>query len=132
MREEFLRRQDTDPVLKQVLKGLTFRLIMLSLDAPGEQDRQMAMNLQGGRFISIVYDIQPAPSELRTIPFDSKRFDARGTAPHQVFVDLCTGKRELISTFPLVKIEGNIGKLMGQIEGFTALINFISKMDIVP
>ncbi len=132
MREEFLRRQDTDPVLKQVLKGLTFRLIMLSLDAPGEQDRQMAMNLQRGRFISIVYDIQPAPSELRTIPFDSKRFDARGTAPHQVFVDLCTGKRELISTFPLVKIEGNIGKLMGQIEGFTALINFISKMDIVP
>ena len=132
MREEFLRRQDVDLDLKQVLKGLTFRLIKLSLDAPGNQDRQMAMNLQGGRFISIVYDIQPAPSELRTMPFDSKRFDARGTAPHQVFVELCTGKRELISTFPLVKIEGNIGKLMGQIEGFVALINFISKMDIVP
>jgi hypothetical protein len=132
MREEFLRRQDLDPSLKQVLKGLTFRLIMLSLDAPGNQDRQMAMNLQGGRFITIVYDIQPAPSELRTMPFDSKRFDARGTAPHQVFVDLCTGKRELISTFPLVKIEGNIGRLMGQIEGFVALIKFISSMDIVP
>ncbi len=38
----------------------------------------------------------------------------------------------MISTFPMVKIEGNIGKLMGQIEGFVALINFISKMDIVP
>jgi len=132
MREEFLRRQDVDLALKQVLTGLTFRLVMLSLDAPGNQDRQMAMNLQWGRFISIVYDIQPSPSELRTMPFDSKRFDARGTAPHQVFVDLCTGKRELNSTFPLVKIEGNIGKLMGQIEGFVALINFISKMDIVP
>ena len=105
---------------------------MLSLDAPGNQDRQVAMNLQGGRFISIVYDIQPAPSELRTMPFDSKRFDARGTAPYQVFVELCTGKRELIFTFPLVKIEGNIGKLMGQIGGFVALINFISKMDIAP
>jgi len=81
MREEFLRRQDVDLDLKQVLKGLTFRLIKLSLDAPGNQDRQMAMNLQGGRFISIVYDIQPAPSGLRTMPFDSKRFDARGTAP---------------------------------------------------
>ena len=90
------------------------------------------MNLQGGRFISIVYDIQPASSELRTMPFDSKWFDARGMAPHQVFVELCTGKRELIFTFPLVKIEGNIGKLMGQIEGFVAPINFISKMDIVP
>jgi hypothetical protein len=132
MREEFLRRQDVDLALKQVLTGLTFRLVMLSLDAPGNQDRQMAMNLQWGRFISIVYDIQPSPSELRTMPFDSKRFDARGTAPHQVFVDLCTGKRELNSTFPLVKIEGNIGKLMGQIEGFVALISFLSKMDIVP
>jgi hypothetical protein len=66
------------------------------------------------------------------LTFDSKRFDACGTAPHQVFVELCTGKRELISTFLLVKIEGNIGKLMGQIAGFIALINFISKMDIVP
>jgi hypothetical protein len=46
------------------------------------------VTLQGGRFISIVYDIQPAPSELRAMPFDSKRFDARGTAPHQVFVEL--------------------------------------------
>ena len=132
MREEFLRRQDVDLALKQVLTGLTFRLVMLSLDAPGNQDRQMAMNLQWGRFISIVYDIQPSPSELRTMPFDSKLFDARRTAPHQVFVDLCTGKRELNSTFPLVKIEGNIGKLMGQIEGFVALISFLSKMDIVP
>jgi hypothetical protein len=132
MREEFLRRQDLDPQLKQALKGLTFRLIMLSLDAPGKQDRQIAINLQGGRFISIVYDIQAAPSELRTMPFDSKRFDARGTAPHEVFFDLCTGKKDLITAFPLVKIEGNIGKLMGQIEGFVALINFISKMDIVP
>jgi len=32
-----------------------------------------------------------------------------------VFVDLCTGKRELISTFPMVKIEGNINKMMEHI-----------------
>jgi len=46
--------------------------------------------------------------------------------------ELCAGKRELISTLPTVKIDGNIGKLMGQIEGFVVLMNFISKMDIVP
>ena len=116
IREEFLRRQDLDPNFKQVIKGLTFRLTMLSLDAPGNQDHQMAMNLQGGRFINIIYDTQPAPSELRTMPFDKSRFDARATAPHQVFCDLCTGKIDLISAFPLVKIEGDIGKLVGQIE----------------
>jgi len=31
----------------------------------------------------------------------------------------------------MVKIEGNIGKLMGQIEGFVALVKFISSMDIL-
>lgn len=132
MREEFLRRQDLDPVCKQKLRGLTFRLVMLSLDAPGPQDRQMAMNLQGGRFINIIYDIQPAPSELRTIPFDSKRYDARVTAPHQVFVELCQGKIDLMTAFAKCKVEGNVSKLMGQVEGFVGFIDYLTTMDIVP
>ena len=132
MREEFLRRQDLDPMLKKKLRGLTFRLVMLSLDAPGNQDRQMAMNLQGGRFISIVYDIQPAPSELRNMPFDKQRFDARVTAPHQLFVDLCSGKIDLMTAFQKVKIDGNMSKLMGQVEGFVGFINYLATMDIVP
>ncbi|MEA1958329.1 MAG: SCP2 sterol-binding domain-containing protein [Chloroflexota bacterium] len=132
MREEFLRRQDLDPLFKTKLKGLTFRLVMLSLDAPGGQDRQMAMNLQGGRFINIVYDTRPSPSELRTMPFDRNRFDARITAPHELFVELCQGKIEIMSAFPKVKIEGDMSKLMGQIEGFVGIIDYMSTMDIVP
>ena len=132
MREEFLRRQDLDPLLKTKLRGLTFRLVMLSLDAPGNQDRQMAMNLQGGRFISIVYDIQAAPSELRTMPFDQRRFDARITAQHPLFVELCSGKIDLMTAFPKVKIEGNMSKLMGQIEGVVGLLQYISTLNIVP
>jgi hypothetical protein len=132
MREEFLRRQDLDPLFKTKLKGLTFRLVMLSLDAPGNQDRQMAMNLQGGRFISILYDIQAAPSELRNIPFDQRRFDARITASHLLFVDLCSGKLDLMAAFPKVKIEGEMSKLMGQIEGVVGLLQYISSLNIVP
>ena len=131
MREEFLRRQDLDPVCKQKLRGLTFRLVMLSLDAPGNQDRQMAMNLQGGRFINIIYDIQPAPSELRMMPFDNKRYDARVIASHQLFVDLCQGKIDLMTIIPKIKIEGNLSKLMGQIEGFVGFIDYLTTMDIV-
>ena len=132
MREEFLRRQDLDPVCKQKLRGLTFRLVMLSLDAPGNQDRQMAMNLQGGRFINIVYDVQPAPSELRNMPFDKMRYDARVTAPHQVYVDLCQGKIDLMTAFTKVKVEGNMSKLMGQVEGFVGFIDYLTTMDIIP
>ena len=132
MREEFLRRQDLDPVCKQKLRGLTFRLVMLSLDAPGNQDRQLAMNLQGGRFINLVFDIQAAPSELRTMQLDSKRYDARATAPHQVFLDLVQGKTDLMTAFTKVKIEGNMSKLMGQVEGFVGFIDYLTTMDIVP
>ena len=132
MREEMLRRQDLDPLFKTKLKGLTFRLVMLSLVAPGNQDRQMAMNLQGGRFINIVYDIQPAPSELRTMPFDRNRFDARVTASHDLFVDLCQGKVDIMNAFTKVKIEGDMSKLMGQIEGFVGLIDYLGSMDIAP
>ena len=132
MKEEFLRRQDLDPVCKQKLRGLTFRLVMLSLDAPGNQDRQMSMNLQGGRFVSMTYDIQPAPSELRTMPFDKKKYDARLTAPHQVFVDLCQGKIDLVAASTKVKLEGDISKLKSQLEGFVGFINYLATMDIVP
>ena len=132
MREEFLRRQDLDPMCKQKLRGLTFRLVMLSLDAPGNQDRQMAMNLQGGRFINIIYDIQPAPSELRTMPFDKMRYDARVTSSHQIYVDLCQGKIDLMTAFTKVKVEGNMSKLMGQVEGFVGFIDYLTTMGIVP
>jgi len=131
-KDEFMRRQDLDPVFKQKLRGLTFRLVMLSLDAPGNQDRQLAMNLQGGRFINLVFDIQPAPSELRTMPFDSKRYDARVTLPHQVFVDLCQGKIDVMTAFSKAKVEGNMSKLMGQIEGFVGFLEYLATMDIVP
>ena len=132
MREEFLRRQDLDPLCKQKLRGLTFRLIILTTDAPGNQDRQMAMNLQGGRFINIIYDIQPAPSEMRTMPLDKMRYDAKVTAPHQLVVDLCQGKIDIMSAFPKVKVEGNMSKLMGQIEGFVGFLDYLTTMDIVP
>ena len=132
MREEFLRRQDLDPLCKQKLRGLTFRLMILTTDAPGNQDRQMAMNLQGGRFINIIYDIQPAPSEMRTMPFDKMRYDAKVTAPHQLVVDLCQGKIDIMSAFPKVKVEGNMSKLMGQIEGFVGFLVYLTTMDIVP
>jgi len=132
MREEFLRSQDLDPLCRQKLRGLTFRLVILTLDAPGNQDRQMAMNLQGGRFINIIYDIQPAPSEMRTMPFDKMRYDAKVTAPHQLVVDLCQGKIDIMSAFPKVKVEGNMSKLMGQIEGFVGFLDYLTTMDIVP
>lgn len=131
MKEELLRRQALDPLWKQKLRGLTLKLVILSLDAPGKQDRQITMNLHGGRFINITYDIQPAPSELRTMPFDKMRYDVRITAPHQLYVDLCQRKIDMVTAFHKCKVEGDISNLMKQIEGFIGLIDYLTTMDIM-
>ena len=60
------------------------------------------------------------------LTFDSKRFDTYVKAPRTVLVDSCTGKRELISVFLMVTIEGNTVRLIRHIKGLMALIN-ISK-----
>jgi hypothetical protein len=66
------------------------------------------------------------------MPFDKMRYDAKVTVAHQLIVDLCQGKIDIMSAFPKVKIEGNMSKLMGQIEGFVGFLDYLTTMDIVP
>lgn len=130
--DEFFRRQKEDPECQEKLKGLTIRLLLLGTDALGAQDRQLAINLQGGRFVSVVPDIRPAPSELRTLPFDKTRYDARVIAPQETLIDLIKGRIDLADALGKVQIEGDLTYLMSQFEGFQAFITFISSMDIEP
>ena len=132
LRDEIMRRQSVDPEFQSKLKGLTFRLILLGIDAPGGQDRQLAINLQAGKFINVDVDVQPAPSPLRTAPFDHNRFDARVIAPQQTLIDLVHGNIDLATALGKVQIEGNITKLTAQAPGFIAFINFLATMDIEP
>jgi hypothetical protein len=47
-------------------------------------------------------------------------------------MERASAKRELISIFTLVKIEGNVCRSEIWVEGFVSLIKYVSIMDIVP
>ena len=129
---ECMKRQDEDPGFQEKLKGLTIRLLFVGTDCPGDEDRQLALDIENGRFNEIVVSAKPAPSDLRTAPFDHTKYDFRVQAPQQALIDLIHGKIDLLGALDKVKIEGDIAKLMTQFTGFMGFIEYLGNMDIVP
>ena len=132
LRDEIMKRQREDPELQEKLKGLTFRLLLVGTDAPGNEDRQLAINLQAGKFISVGVTKEPAPSYLRNASFDRMKFDAKVVGNHQTLFDLVSGKLDLLSAFDKVQIEGDTSKMSAQLPGFIGFIEYLSTMDIEP
>ena len=132
MNDEMMWRLETNQKYQSKLKGLSIRLILLSTDAPGNEDRQYAMSLEDGKFIDFEVQAKPAPSDLRTAPLDRTKYDARMTAPHQTLFEMVQGRQELLSGLDKLKIEGDIGKMMAQTRGFIKLALFIGSMPIEP
>lgn len=132
LRDEIMKRQREDPELQEKLKGLTFRLLLVGTDAPGGEDRQLAINLQAGKFISVGVAKDPAPSYLRNASFDRMKFDAKVVGDHQTLFDLVSGNLDLLSAFDKVQIEGDTSKLSAQLPGFIGFIEYLNTMDIEP
>ncbi len=130
--DECMRRQDQDPGFQQKLKGLTIKLLFVGTDCPGNEDRQLALDIENGRFEEILVSSKPAPSDLRTAPFDHTKYGFRVQAPQQTLIDLIHGKIDLLGALDKVKIEGDIAKLMAQFAGFMGFIEYLSTMDIEP
>lgn len=133
MNDEMMRRAESDPKYQSKLKGLNMRLILLSTDAPGNEDRQYAIILENGKFIECKVEAKPAPSDLRTAPLDRTKYDARMMGPHQTLFEMVQGRQELLSGLDKLKFEGDMGKLMSQSKGYIKLALFIgSQPDLEP
>jgi putative sterol carrier protein len=130
--DECLRRQEEDPEFQEKLKGLDVKLLMVCNDCPGNEDRQLAIVFEDGRLTEIFVEAKPAPSDLRTVSFDHTKYEFRVQAPEDTLIDMINGKMDMIQALPVVKIEGDIGKLMAKAEGFANFIKFLGTMDIVP
>ena len=130
--DECMRRQDVDPSFQGKLKGLNIKLLFVGTDCPGIEDRQLAIDLEQGRFVDIEVSAKPSPSDLRTAPFDHTKYNFRVQAPQHVLVDVIRGKLDLITAIQLIKIEGDIGKLMSQAADFIGFIDLLGTMDIEP
>ena len=129
---EIFRRQEEDTEFKSRLKGLSFNLLLVGTDNPDGNDWQYAIELQKGQFVNVGLDVKPAPSELRSTSFDKESFDAKAIADHETLYELVSGKLYLVDAITKVKIEGDMGKLMTQLDGFLGFLAFLATMDIEP
>lgn len=131
--DEIFKRQEGDAEFQSRLKGLTFNLLLVGTDNPDGNDWQYAIELHDGRFVNVRLDVQPAPSDgLRSTNFDKKNFDAKAISDHQTLFELVSGKLDLVKAITKVKIEGDMGKLMKQLDGFIGFLQFLATMDIEP
>jgi hypothetical protein len=129
MVDEMVKRA-ADPEVIESLKGVTIRLVMVATDCPDKTDRQAELVLKDGKFVSFKVGSKPAPSDFRTTPLDKAQFDAKVESPFGPLVDLVREKMNLVSAFQFVKIEGDLPKLMSQVEGFVAFLKFLGSLPI--
>lgn len=130
--DECMRRQDEDPGFQEKLRGLTIKLLFVSTGCPGDEDRQLALDIENGRFNEIIVTAKPSPSDLRTATFDHTKYDFRVVAPEGTLLDLIHGKMDLLQAMDATKLEGDIGKVMAQFPGVVGFIEYLGTMDIVP
>lgn len=129
MLDEMLKRAE-DPEVTEKFKGLTIRLILAATDCPGNEDRQVTLDLTDGRFGDVQVEVQPAPGDMRTAPFDKTKYDAKVAMPYDKLCDLIQDKISMVESLAYVKIDGELPKLMTQVEGFIALLQFIGSLPI--
>ena len=123
-------KQSENPDLQEQLKGLTIRLIMVATDCPGDEDRGCKLIIEDGKIVKAEAEIKPAPSDMRDAPLDKANFDAKVVSPHGPLTDLVTEKMSLVAAFGHVKIDGDLPKLMTQVEGFVAFLKFIGSLPV--
>jgi len=130
MIDEMVKLAEADAELPSKLKGLTIRLQMVGTDCPGNEDRQFSIILEEGKLINMEVGVYPAPSDLRTAPLDKTRFDSRVLCPYDALLDLVQEKMSMVAALGKVKIDGDLPKLMTQVEGFIAFLQFMNTLPL--
>jgi len=128
--DDFMKIAERDYTLQQKLSGLSFNLILLTINAPGNEDRQLEIVLKDGRFLSIVSQVKPAPSDLRSAAFDKKKFEAKVIAEHKVMIDLIHGRVNVLEIVKRVTAYGDFRGFMDHRVRFAEFIEFIGTMRI--
>jgi hypothetical protein len=129
MLDEMVKRSE-NPDIQETLKGLTIRLIMVATDCPGDEDRGCRLLIEDGKIVKAETEAKPAPSAMRDEALDKAQFDAKVVSPFEPLTDLVTEKMSLVAAFGYVKIDGDLPKLMTQVEGFVAFLKFIGSLPV--
>lgn len=129
MADEMLSRAET-PEAREALKDIDIALLIVATDCPGAEDRQIGIVIREGKLARPEVKIESAPSDLRTASLDSAWFDARVVCRFEKLIDIIQDKISLVGALAYVKIDGDMSKLMKQVNGFAALLKFIGSLPV--
>lgn len=122
MLDELKKRSEADPDMQKKLQGVTFSAILLATDCPGNEDRTLNIDVADGKFRELTMQVKPAPSDLRTAPFDQERYIIKIIGPYNVMGEALTGT-PLLTLLDNMNIEGNIAKLMTKLGNVQDIID---------
>ena len=129
MVDEMLKRAE-EPEARAAFKGLNIALFLVATDCPGNEDRQVKLIIKEGKLLDVEVIIKSAPSDLRTAPLDKSQFDAKVLAPFKKLTDIVQGKVSMISSIGYLNIDGDLPKLLKQVNGYMARLKFMGTLPI--
>ena len=117
-----------DTKAQEKLKGVTIKFILCVTDAPGNEDREMAIGFEDGKLTDNVLTIKPAPSDLRTTPVDTSKFAAKVSGPYETIAAVTQKKLPILAALGSMRIEGDMTALISNMTGLTALLDVFGNM----
>ncbi len=117
-----------DPDVQEKLKGVNIRFMLCVTDAPGNEDRQMAIAFEDGKIVDNQLIIKPAPSDLRTEPVDTTKYAAKVSGPYETIAAVTQKKLPMLAALGSMRIEGDMSALITNMTGLTALLDIFGGM----
>lgn len=130
MVDELKKRGETDPATQKTLHGVTIGVILLATDCPGNEDRALNVDIGDGKLREPTMQVKPAPSDLRTAPFDQDKYIVKISGHYSVIGQALTGKTALITVLDKLSIEGDLTKFMNQLGAIQNIIDVVSALPL--
>ena len=111
--------------------GLSFKSLYVLQNCPDGNDRKELWTLDKGVLTEYVFEEKPSPSDFATEPWDEKNILYRCGGSYETFVAMNKGELAPMQALAkkVYKIEGPMMKIMGHMEGITALSDVMSSVE---
>lgn len=129
--DEFKKVMETDPEVKKVAqdKKMTMSTIMVATDCPGNEDRELRLNMEDGNLKEAKVEAKPAPADFRTTPLEPG-YISKVVGPYNIMAQIMTGKLPMVAGMGKMKIQGDMMRMMKMMDSFTAFIDVMKKLPI--
>ena len=110
--DEARRIVEETPEIRGRIRDITERVRIVATDCPGQKDILVILDVRRGKVVSLTRDEDPAPSDFRRMPFDSRLYFAAVTTSYGNAYNIIAG--ETFSDSVLSSIPGVLKMLMSR------------------